>query len=287
MRRGALLLAGFFCLLAIETVLRIVNESATSMLQAVSAQQINGRIIEKMSEVPYHLFEDNHFQARYGLLINQASYRPAMLVEACVGCLSSLAAALAIGLTLLALAPLLDLFLLVLIPLSVAETRYHARIIELQRHSAPALFRMTYLAQKSIDATWQRDIRVHRSTILSDEYEALAQSYLAELRALLRRYQWIRVVVGLGTAALMTLALAAVFWVVSQSSTGLAEAAVLLPALILGLSQGRSFSASWGVLTECLAYLAQLFQFLDQRFVDGPVLADGGARPRESMGAAA
>ncbi|MCA1648058.1 MAG: hypothetical protein LC797_22205, partial [Chloroflexi bacterium] len=146
--QAMLLLGALFALLALQTVLRIVDDTTTNILRAESAQQVNGRIISKMSEVPYHLFEDNDFQARYGLLISQASYRPGMLVEAFVGTLSALAASLGIAVTLLALAPLLDVFLLVLIPLMLAETRYHARVVELQTHSASGLFRMMYLAQK-------------------------------------------------------------------------------------------------------------------------------------------
>jgi len=214
--RGMLLLGGLFGLLALESVLRIVSETATSILQAESAQQINGRIMSKMGEVPYHLFEDNDFQARYGLLISQASYKPGMLVQSFIGTLSALTASIAIAATLFALAPILVLFLLILIPLTVAETRYHARIVELQTHSSPALFRMMYLAQRSIDATWQRDIRVHNSTILNDEYRVLARSYLTDLRALLRRYQSIRAAVGLGVAAIMTLAMGVVFLVVAR-----------------------------------------------------------------------
>jgi hypothetical protein len=148
----------------------------------------------------------------------------------------------------------------------VVETRYHARVVELQTHSAPDLFRMMYLAQKSIDAAWQRDIRVHNSTILNDEYRVLARNYLGNVRALLRRYQSIRVGVGLGAAAVMTLALAAVFWEISQSPAGLTEAAVLLPALFMGLGQARAFSTSWGALTECLSYLAQVYDFLNHSF---------------------
>src|SRR5438105_3884520 len=52
-RHGALLLAGLFGLLAIQHLLRIVNETATTILQAECAQQVNGRIMNKMSEVPY------------------------------------------------------------------------------------------------------------------------------------------------------------------------------------------------------------------------------------------
>lgn len=264
--RGILLLAGLFAVLALQAVLRIVNETSASVLKAESSQDVNGRIMRKMSEVPYRLFEDNDFQARYGLLISQASYRPGMLVEAFVGSISALGAAIAIAITLTALAPLLDVFLLVLIPLTVAETRYHNRLLQLQTYSAPALFRMTYLTQKSIDATWQRDIRVHNSSILDDEYRVLARGYLSTLRRLLRRYQVIRVAVGVGAAAVMTLAMGVVFWQISRTSAGAAEAAILLPALIMGLNQGRSFSSSWGSLTECLGYLSQVYVFLDQSF---------------------
>jgi hypothetical protein len=64
----------------------------------------------------------------------------------------------------------------------------------------------------------------------------------------------------------MTLALGVVFWVVSRGPTGLAEAAVLLPALVMGLGQGRAFATGWGEMTECLGYLAQLFAFLGHPF---------------------
>jgi ABC-type multidrug transport system fused ATPase/permease subunit len=265
-QQGMLLLGLLFGLLTVETLLRILNETATTILKAESAQQVNGRIMRKMSEVPYRLFEDNDFQSRYGLLISQASYRPAMLVEAFVGSISALVASLAIAATLLALAPLLDVFLLLLIPLTVAETRYHNRLLNFQTHSAPGLFRMMHLTQKSIDATWQRDIRVHNSSILDDEYRVLAHGYVSNLRRLLHRYQAIRGAMGIGAAAVVTLAMGVVFWQISHSPAGPAQAAILLPALIMGLSYGRTFSSSWGSLTECLGYLAQVFDFLNQSF---------------------
>ena len=127
--RGMALLGILFGLLAFETVLRIISDTATSLLQAESVQQINARIMHKMAEVPYHLFEDNDFQARYGLLISQASHRPGQLVLAFIGSLSALTASLAIAATLFAFAPILDLFLLILFPLTAAEARYHGRIV--------------------------------------------------------------------------------------------------------------------------------------------------------------
>lgn len=265
-KQGIVLLGMLFGLLTLETLLRIVNETATTILKAESAQQVNARIMRKMSEVPYRLFEDNGFQARYGLLISQASYRPAMLVEAFVGSVSALVASIAIATTLFVLAPLLDIFLLLLIPLTLAETRYHTRLLNFQTHSAPGLFRMMHLTQKSIDAAWQRDIRVHNSSILDDEYRVLAHDYISTMRRLLRRYQLIRGGMGVGAAAVMTAAMGVVFWQISQSPAGPAQAAILLPALIMGLSYGRSFSSSWGSLAECVGYLGQVFEFLKESF---------------------
>jgi ABC-type multidrug transport system fused ATPase/permease subunit len=284
--RGMVLLGILFGLLVLETVLRMVTETATSLLEAESAQQVNGRIMHKMAEVPYHLFEDNRFQARYGLLIAQASHRPGQLVQAFIGSLSALIASLAIAATLLVFAPTLVLFLLILFPLTAAEARYHGRIVELQTTASPALFRMMYLAQRSIDATWQRDIRVHHSTILYDEYRFLGSHYLRDLRALLRRYQLTRTAVGLGAAAVITIAVGAVFWIAGRSASGLAEVAVLLPALVMGLGQGRSFATCWGAMTECLGYLAQLFDFFDHPFEQsegGHALESGGA-PESAVG---
>ena len=100
----------------------------------------------------------------------------------------------------------------------------------------------------------------------------LSQSYLGNLKRLLRRFQGIRLGVGMGAATIVTLALGAMFWLISQSPTGLAEAAILLPALYLGLNQGKAFSFAWGSLTECLGYISQVVEFLDQSF-EQPELA--------------
>lgn len=264
--QGIILLAALFGILVLQHVLRIVNETSMEILQAESAQLTNARIMSKMSEIPYQLFESNEFQARFGLVISQASYRPAMLVQTFTTTLSSLIASLSIVVTLLVLAPLLVVLLLVLIPLTLVETRFHKQTLELQVDSSPDLFRMLYLSQKSIDATWQRDIRVHNSTILDEEYSMIARRYLSNLKRVLRRFQTIRSGVGIGAAAIVTLATGAVFWIVNRDSGGLAEAAILLPALYLGLTEGKEFSFSWGSLVECLGYIEQVFDFLNQSF---------------------
>ena len=225
------LIAVLFLVLAIQYLLKVVNDTATSILKAESSQQASERLMSKMSEIPYHFFEENDFHSRYGLLMSQAAYRPSMLVEMLISSLSSLVSFLGIVVTLLSLAPLLIVLLLFLIPLTAVETQFHKRTLELQTTSAPDLFRMQYLSQKSIDATWQRDIRVHSSTILDEEYCKVGKRYLSNLKQLLRRFLGIRSGVEIGIAGALTLAIAAVFWLINRGSSGLAEAAILLPAL--------------------------------------------------------
>lgn len=275
LHQGMMLLIALFGVLAVQHLLRIVNETATSILQAESSQLTNARIISKMSEIPYRLFEENDFQARYGLVISQASYRPAMLVQTFIATVSALVSSLGIAVTLLAIAPLLVVLLFVLVPLTLVETRFHRKTLDLQVDSAPDLFRMLYLSQKSIDATWQRDIRIYNSNILDEEYRTLAQGYLSNLKRLLRRFQGFRSGIGIGVAAIIALATGAVFWLINGDSTGLAEAAILLPALYLGLTQGKEFSFSWGSLVECLGYIEQFFDFLNQSFEEEPGASAG------------
>lgn len=264
--QGIVLVAALFVVLAVQDLLNIVNDTAASILKAESSQQINARIISKMPEIPYRLFEENDFQARYGLIISQASYRPGLLVDMLIHNLSSLASFLGIGAMLFAIAPLLAVLLLVLIPLTTIESRFHRRTVELQMRSAPDLFRMQYLSQKSIDATWQRDIRVHSSRILEEEYKVLSLRYLSNLKRLLLRFQGLRLGAGISVNAVVTLAMGTVFWLINRSPSNLSEIGILLPALYLGMSRGKEFSTSWGSLVECLGYIEQVFDFLNRSF---------------------
>ncbi len=94
----------------------------------------------------------------------------------------------------------------------------------------------------------------------------VGQRYLNHLKQLLRRFQVIRAGIGIGSAGVVTLATASVFWLINRGPSGLTEAAILLPALFMMLTQGAAFSSSWGMLVECLGYIEQVFDFLNQSF---------------------
>src|SRR5262249_10479941 len=85
-------------------------------------------------------------------------------------------------------------------------------------------------------------------------------------KRLLRHFQGLRLGIRIGVAGAMTLAIVSVFWLINRGPSGLAEEAILLPALYLAMMQGKVFSSSWVTLVECLGFIEQVFDFLNQSF---------------------
>jgi hypothetical protein len=60
----------------------IVRDAAATILRQEARVDISKRIMHKLPEVPYPLFENNAFQARYGLVIREVSEKSISLVDA-------------------------------------------------------------------------------------------------------------------------------------------------------------------------------------------------------------
>ena len=59
----------------------ILRDSSSTILRQQAWVVISKRIMQKLPAVPYPLFENNAFQARYGLVIREASQRSITLVD--------------------------------------------------------------------------------------------------------------------------------------------------------------------------------------------------------------
>src|SRR5205823_1128801 len=105
-----------------------------------------------------------------------------------------------------------------------------------------------------------------RSSILHEEHHLLGRRYLSTLKRLLHRFQAIRLGVGIAVSAIVTFGAGVVFWLIIRGGFGIAEIGLLLPALYLGLGQGKALSYFWGTLVECTGYIEQVFDFLNQSF---------------------
>src|SRR5216683_2839623 len=198
---------GLVILVLVQRLGIILRDSSSTILRQQAWVVISKRIMQKLPAVPYALFEDNAFQARYGLVIREASQRSITLVDTLFSTGPILLGLLGLAAALLAIAPLMVLVLLVIaIPAARIERRFSQAMYALQEHTAPAQLRMDALTNMQVDAPWQRDVRVYRSNLLGREHAHLADTYLADLKRLTARFLGLRgaaalvQVVGLGLA---------------------------------------------------------------------------------------
>src|SRR6266498_314873 len=245
----------------------IVRDASSTILRQQAWVIISKRVMQKLPSVPYSLFEDNSFQARYGLVIREASYRSITLVDTLLSTGPILLGLVGLAITLFVIAPLMVVVLLVIaIPAALIERRFSDAMYDLQEGTAPAKLRLEALTNMQVDALWQRDVRVYRTDLLTREHAFLAEAYLTQLKQLTARFLGIRgaaasvQVIGLG------LALVAVGALINRGQLTLANLAVLIPGTAFLSGMIGAFIYHLRSLWESLAYAQTLFDFLSRSF---------------------
>lgn len=268
----AVLVGALFGLVLLQAAIAVANEGVEAILRAEFSLEVSSRVLDKLAHIPYRLFEDREFQGTYGLMISQASLRTGLLVDAAVATVVAVVGLVGVIMTLLALAPVFALVFAVALGLAAVEIAFGRRTVDLQTSSSPDLLRMEFMAQKGIDPTWQRDVRVYRSSVLEDEYRRLGTRYVGRLRQLVVRFSAWRMAAAAGSAVVVCAAVAYALHLVRGGGLTPADASVLLPGLYLGLNQARQVALHAGNLAEGLGYADQL---------NGFFAADFGALDRE------
>lgn len=226
--------------------------------------------MQKLPAVPYPLFENNAFQARYGLVIREASQRSITLVDSLLSTAPIFLGLLGLAATLFVLAPLLVLAMAAIsIPASLVERRFSRAMYELQEHNTPNQLRMEALTNMQVDASWQRDVRVYQSDIIPREHAWLAETYLADLKRLTARFAGLRTLAALVQGLGIALTLTALFAIISRGQISLPSLAIIIPGLTLLSGMIQSVIYSVRSLIESLNYAATLFDFLTQSFEEG------------------
>lgn len=257
---AVLLLLLLFFIQRLSSISRI---NASAILRQQSWLVVTKETMNKLLAVPYSLFENNDFQATYGLVTRESSFRLIVLVESLTSTMLSLIAMLGIVLTLLAIAPLLVLVLvMVSIPTIIVETRSGKAAVDLQSHFAQELLRMQFLSQLQIEAPSQRDLRVYHSTVVRDECFSLAESYLHDLKRLSWRFQGSRSITALIELLGVGLALAALFLLLELRQISLIDVGIFLPGMYLLLMNSQILSYHYHSLIESLGYVEKAFEFL-------------------------
>ena len=265
--RSALLLAlALGAILFAQAAFGLMRDVLGSILRAEASFAVIKDVLDKIPDIPYELFENRDFQGKYGLMVQQASLRSGMLIESVVATVAAAFGFVAVLGTLLAVAPILVVLLAVALLVAAVEIVFHGRSVALQTSAAPELLRMEFLAYKSVDPAWQRDLRVYRSDVLRSEYDRLGAGYIARFRRLVVRFGALR----LGAAVVGATAVGgATYWVVTllgRGSLTAEDAALLLPGIYLGLSQARHLAQATGNFVEGLGYADQLRGFLSEEF---------------------
>lgn len=250
-------------LILVQRLAVIVRDAASSLLRQKAWVVISKHIMQKLPAVPYPLFENNAFQARYGLVIREASLRSTTLVDTLLSTVPILFGLVALAITLFVLAPLLVLAMLTIaIPAGLIERRFSEAMYALEEHAAPGKLRMEALTNMQVDASWQRDVRVYQSDVIAQEHAALARRYLAELTRLTGRFLGLRGLAALIQGAGFALALAAAYALLTHGQLSLVSIAVIIPGLsfLFGMTQSLLYQAR--TLLESLRYADTLFEFL-------------------------
>src|SRR5919201_1781396 len=240
---------GLLVLLLIQRLGIIVRDASSTILRQEAWVVISKLIMQKLPSVPYPLFENNAFQARYGLVIREAAQR---------------------AITLFTIAPLMVLaMVLIAIPAGLIERRFSNAMYALQEHSAPNQLRMEALTNMQVDAPWQRDVRVYHSNLIPREHAALAEAYLADLKQLTRRFLGLRSGAALIQVLGFGLALTAAGALIRRGQISLASLAVLVPGMALLSGMLGSLIYHYRELLESLIYAETLFEFLTTESFDG------------------
>lgn len=257
-------------LVLVQRLAVIVRDAAATLLRQQAWVVISKRIMAKLPAVPYPLFENNAFQARYGLVIREAALRSTTLVDTLVSIAPIAFGLVALAITLLALAPLLVLAMIAIaIPSGIIERRFSEAMYQMEEHAAPGKLRMEALTNMQVDAPWQRDVRVYRSNVIAREHAALAEGYLAALQRLTARFLGLRgaaaLVQGLGFAVALT----AAYVLLTGGQLTLVSIAVIIPGLsfLFGMTQSLIYQVR--TLMESLRYADALSEFLSTEHFEG------------------
>lgn len=261
---------GLLTLLLVQRLGIIVRDASSTILRQSAWVVISKLIMQKLPAVPYPLFENNAFQARYGLVIREAAQRSISLVDSLLSTAPIFFGLLGLAITLFTIAPLMVLaMVLIAIPAGFIERRFSNAMYALQEHTAPNQLRMEALTNMQVDAPWQRDVRLYRSNLIAREHGALADTYLAQLKHLTRRFLGLRSGAALIQVLGFGLALAAAGELIRRGQISLASLAVLVPGMALLSGMLGSLIYHYRELLESLNYAETLFEFLTTESFDG------------------
>jgi len=250
------------------------NQTAESLLRALLGQRVNELILEKALTLELTDFEDAAFYDRMTRARREASSRPLSLVRRGLGVAQNGTSLLAYGALLLALGPVVVIVLaLAAVPAFLVETRFSRDAFRLFRWRSPETRKQTYLETVLAREDHAKEVKLFDlGPMLLDRYRSIFRTIFREDRALtLRRGAW-----GFLLGLLSTTAFYGVYgWIAMETIDGrlsLGEMTMYLLVFKQGQAALAAILAAVGGAYEDTLYLSNLYEFLDHRSRDRPVL---------------
>lgn len=273
----------FILLLLIQVVCTTITAREAILLRFKISTKLNKDIQAVLPNVPYPRFEDTAFQAEYGMLVREASFKPATMIDSILQSALGTFSMLAILIVLLPIMPTAGLILLaLLVPVMLTERRLRGQMLLMQTSHAPDLLRLQYISQSSIDPDWQRDLRAYGSDVLNREYALLSERYLSSLSAVTRRIHLSRFFTGLASLAIFVILFVVVAQAVARHSLTASDAITLVTGGYYLASRIGFVSMNIGSILESTDFMSKAFSFIDGNAREGEATrtATEPVRPR-------
>lgn len=283
--------ASFSEILPFLLALAVVSATVTFANQARTLQQglLSGLVAQAAIRQIHHVtarvdllaFESPDFHNRLQRALANSQTRPVQLTTGTLSIVSSLFAVGGIGAALLVIEPLFVLLVvLAYIPTWLATTKASRQGYSFSVAQTERTRRRSYLSQLLTGRDEAKEVRAFNlGQFLSTSYERLANEWLAELRALLRRQLRLRLFGGLASSMLTAGAVAILVLFVTSGRIDVASAATAAAAVVLLGQRLQGLAGGASSIYEGSLFVEDLTSFLDLAPVIEAARPTGAAPP--------
>jgi ATP-binding cassette, subfamily B, bacterial len=263
---GAVL--GPVLLLAALSALAAASGAVQGQLQRLLGESVArtmwGKVLGVATGVGLRYFESPEFYNRLNRVQTSAVLRPYQVTQGVLAMASALAASLGLGITLLAISPLLlPLVVVAGVPLLLTSGRESRLEFDFSVRQTPAIRLRGYFTLLQTGRDEAKEVRAFGlAGWLATRFDTLYAAYLQELRAHVLRRGVLAVVGQLGSALVLGGTLIALVALIDRGEIGVAGAGAAIVAIRLLASQIQALFRGAQSIFESGLFLDDLHQFL-------------------------
>jgi ATP-binding cassette subfamily B protein len=254
-------------LFLLSTALNHARRLIQQLIQLQLANRIRGEVIAKALTLDLAFFEHPDYYDRLQNARREGGYKPVELINDTFQIVQNTITLISFAVLLLRFSPWLVVILLATsIPSFIAETRFSEQGFRLLTRRAPETRQINYLARLLTEDSAAKEVKLFNlgGTLLA-RYLALFEKFFQEDKSLAVR----RAAVGFSLGLVATLGFygsyAWIVWHTVQGHISLGDMTLYLSIFRQGQSTFQSILAAVGSIYENNLFMANLFDFLEQK----------------------